>query len=73
MAKHEVALQIDQDLPIVNKNVVFPVVVDGKAYGRLRISRGGIDWMDAGASKTHHAVTWEKAAELIQAHGTKYS
>lgn len=73
MATHDIGLQIDQEIPIGNKDVEFPVDADGKAFGRLRISKGGIDWMDAGASKTHHAITWEQAAELIQAHGRKYT
>jgi hypothetical protein len=71
MAKHEVGLQIDHEIPIGKKDVVFPVDVDGKAFGRLRISQGGIDWMPTGNSKTHFAVGWEQAAELMQDYGTE--
>lgn len=73
MAKHEVGLRVEQEIPILNKNVVFPVDVDKKAFGRLRVSKGGVDWMPAGNSKKHHHLTWERAAELIKQHGTEYS
>jgi hypothetical protein len=73
VAKHEVGLWIDQEIAIQNKNVVFPVDADGKAFGRLRVSKGGIDWMGPGSSKKHHHLTWERAAELIKEHGDKFS
>jgi hypothetical protein len=73
MAKHDVSLQVEQEIPIMNKNVVFPVRRDGKAFGRLRVSKGGIDWMPSGAQKKHHHLTWDRAAELIREHGDEFS
>ncbi|HEX3510113.1 MAG TPA: hypothetical protein VHT27_03345 [Solirubrobacteraceae bacterium] len=72
MAKHEVGLQVEQEIPILNRNIVVPVRRDGKAFGRLRVSKGGIDWMAAGAQKKHHHLTWDRVAELLREHGTEY-
>jgi hypothetical protein len=73
MPKHEVGLHIDHEIPIGNRDVEFPVDIDNKAFGRLRISKGGVDWMAAGNWKTRHHVTWKQLAELIQKDGTEYS
>jgi hypothetical protein len=73
VAQHEVGLWIEQEIPIQNKNVVFPVFGDGKLLGRLRVSKGGVDWMAYKAQKKHHHLTWERAAELITEHGDEYS
>jgi hypothetical protein len=67
--KHDIKLKIEQEIPIQNTNVVFPVDIDGTKFGRLRISKGGVDWMDKGSQKKHHHLTWKRIAELIKQHG----
>jgi hypothetical protein len=70
MTQHEVELKIEQEIPIGKKDVVIPVKADGKPLGRLRISRGGVDWMPSPNSKKHYAMTWSKFAQAMEAHGT---
>jgi hypothetical protein len=48
--------------------VEFSVANDGKAMGRLRVSKGAVTWVSK--DKTYGSkVTWEKLAELIDEHG----
>jgi hypothetical protein len=67
--KHDIKLKVEQEIPIQNTNVVFPVDIDGTRFGRLRISKGGVDWMDKGSQKKHQHLTWKRIAELIKQHG----
>jgi hypothetical protein len=69
MAKHDVELWIDHPINIGNRDVQFPVAADGKAYGRVQISKGGIDWMPAKKQKAGYWLTWQEFADLMAEHG----
>ena len=69
MSKHEVQVTLPKGLVVGNTDVEIPVKVDGSPMGRLKVSKGGVDWMPSGNSKTRHVVTWEKLAELLIEHG----
>lgn len=69
MAQHEVSLEITHAINIGNKDVDFPVRVDGKLLGRLQISTGSIDWLPSPNSRTKHAMSWSDFAALMKEHG----
>jgi len=69
MAKHTVDLRIDHEIPIGNVDVEFPVKTDGKAFGRLQVSKGGVDWMPARSHRSGYWLTWTEFADLIKEHG----
>ena len=69
MAKHEVGLWIDHEVQIGNVDVQLPVRVDGKAFGRLQVSTGSVDWLPAGKKKSGYWLSWSEFAELMKQHG----
>ena len=69
MAKHTVGLKIEHEIAVGNVDVELPVRVDGKPLGRVRISRGGVDWIPTGMAKSGYALTWTRFAELMRAQG----
>lgn len=69
MAKHEVALKVEHEIPVGNRDVQIPVKVDGKPIGRLKISQGGVDWLPSPNSKTSYALTWRRLADLMEQEG----
>ncbi len=71
MPKHELTLRIEHAIPVGNVDLEIPVKVDGRPYGRLKISRGGVDWLPSPAQKASYALSWEQLAELMQAQGRK--
>ena len=71
MAKHEVALKISHEVPIAGKDVEFPVKADGASLGRVRVSRGGIDWYPRRAQKGGYALTWEDFAAIMESNGRR--
>ena len=54
---------------INNTDVEFTVWSGGKKLGRLKISRGTIDWMPAHNSRTHYKMSWERFDDLMQSEG----
>jgi hypothetical protein len=68
MAKHEVGLDVNRLVTVKNVDVEIPVKADGKALGRLRISRGGVDWTP-GRHQRPRTMTWEKFAAIMEEQG----
>jgi hypothetical protein len=65
MAKHT----IDFDIPagkMGNVDIICHPRSDGKKLGRLKLSKGGVDWVPAGNSVNKRTLTWEKFADLLQ-------
>jgi hypothetical protein len=52
MATHDVSLNITKPIPIGNVDIEIPVDRNGRAFGKVKISKGAIDWMPANKSKT---------------------
>ena len=69
MAKHDVELRISHAVPVGNRDIEIPVKVDGTPLGRLKISRGGVDWLPSPNSKTSFALSWSQLAELMETEG----
>jgi hypothetical protein len=51
MAKQGVALKVAHEIEIGGKDMEFYVTADSKVFGRVKISRGAIDWFPRYAQK----------------------
>ncbi len=45
MATHDVSLNITKPIPVGNVDIEIPVRRNGRAFGKVKISKGAIDWM----------------------------
>jgi hypothetical protein len=70
MAKHEVELRLTQGITIKRVDAVFPVWSDSKRYGKLRVSKGSVDWQPVN-DKMVYRLSWEKFADLMEIEGRK--
>ncbi|MBZ5539547.1 MAG: hypothetical protein LAN61_03390 [Acidobacteriia bacterium] len=70
MARHSVEFRTPAlDVPKVD--VVFRVKENGQAFGRLRISKGGVEWMQKSDSKKAFHMSWERLDGKFVKHGIK--
>lgn len=61
------AHDIDVTLPaatVKNKDLEVTIRADGRIFGRVRISRGSIDWVPAN-SDLPRRMSWERFAEVM--------
>ena len=58
MAEHTVKLRTPA-LDVSTVDVEFRVKRGGKAFGRLRISKGGVEWMQKSDNKKAFHMSWE--------------
>ncbi len=70
MAKHEVTLRLNQGITIEQVDATFPVWSDGERLGRLRISKGSVDWQPAHGQMVYR-LSWEKFADMMVNNGRK--
>lgn len=62
---------IDVTVPaqtIKNKDMEVGIRADGYRFGRIRISKGSIDWVPANSDHPRR-MTWEQLARLMDEHG----
>ena len=67
------AHDIDVTIPaqtVLNKDMEISVRADGRLFGRVRVSRGSIDWLPAN-SPVSRRMSWEKFAEVMDEKGRK--
>ncbi|HLN06643.1 MAG TPA: hypothetical protein VK217_10215 [Acidimicrobiales bacterium] len=69
MANHEVSLTISRPIPVGNVDIEIPVRRTGRAFGKVKISKGSIDWMPANKSKTAYWLDWGEFAKVMAEHG----
>ena len=70
MAEHSVEFKTPAlDVPKVD--VFFRIKQDGRAFGRLRISKGGIEWMQRNDSKKAFHMSWERLDKNFVQNATK--
>jgi len=62
MAAHKVSLTIPHTIDIGNVDVEFEVRDGKNLMGKVKISKGGIDWWPANARRKRSA-TWEQFAQ----------
>ena len=68
MPRHAVGLRIDQDIPLGGKDVTIVVREDGEILGRVRISRGSIDWLTSPKQRGRR-MYWGEFARLMEEYG----
>src|SRR6266542_2185410 len=69
MAEHTVKVKLPKNLEVQSKDLEVVVRSYGNIIGRLKISKGSLDWRDAKDQKSH-VLGWEKFARLALDHGT---
>jgi hypothetical protein len=69
MATHEISLNISRPIPVGNVDVEFAVRRNGRAFGKVKVSKGSIDWMPANKSKTDHWLGWSEFSGFMADHG----
>ena len=52
-------------------SVEFPVQLDGKKHGRLRIDRRGISWASGGAKRERYELSWKQFKTVMEERGKK--
>ena len=72
MAEHTVEVKTPA-LEVGKVDVVFTVRRDGQIYGRLKISRGGVEWMQRSDSKKAFHMLWTKFDATFFKEGNKGS
>jgi hypothetical protein len=70
MAKHEVKLRLNQGITIEHVDATFPVWSDDEFLGRLRVSKGSVDWQPAHGHMVYR-LGWEKFADMMAGNGRK--
>lgn len=70
MAEHTVEVKTP-DLEVGKVDVVFTVRRNGQVHGRLKISRGGVEWMQRSDSKKAFHMSWNKFDRIFCDEGTQ--
>jgi hypothetical protein len=70
MATHEVQLKLNQRITVENVDATFPIWSDDKRLGRLRVSKGSVDWQPARGQMVYR-LSWEKFSDLMVDYGRK--
>jgi hypothetical protein len=65
MPTHEIKLRIPKAIEVLNKDVEVIVYEDERKLGRLRISKGSIDWTPASGKNARH-MRWSAFAQLME-------
>ena len=68
MATHEISLKVPHGIMVVNKDIEILVREDGDVLGRIRISRGSLDWVPANKKRAKY-LRWAKVDRLMQEYG----
>jgi hypothetical protein len=72
MAKHDIDIAVPAQT-IRNTDAKITIRSDGAILGRLKVSKGSVDWWPGKNSKTYYRMTWEKFDELMQTEGRERS
>jgi hypothetical protein len=65
MATHEIILNIPHGITVVNTDIEVVVREDGEVLGRVRISRGSIDWIPR-LSRRAKTMGWRKFGDVME-------
>ena len=58
-------------LEVGKVDIVFVVRQDGQVHGRLKVSRGGVEWMQRSDSKKAFHMSWDKLDRVFEKEGDK--
>ncbi len=68
MAEHTVKVKTPP-LEVGKVDIVFNVRRDGQVHGRLKISKGGVEWMQRSDSKKAFHMPWDKFDRVFARQG----
>jgi len=68
MAATQINLRVPTPIPVGSVDIEFEVRKDNVLQGRVKISRGGIDWRKAHA-QTSKSLNWDQFAALMAEQG----
>jgi len=71
MAEHTVKFSAPSDLELPKVDMVFRVWRGDQALGKLRVSRGGVEWMQRDDKKKAYHMSWERLDGIFVAQGNK--
>lgn len=67
MPEHTVRLKTPA-LDLSTVDVVFRVMQDGLQFGRLKVSKGGVEWMQKNDQKKAFHMNWEDVDRKFTTH-----
>ena len=70
MAEHNVQVKTPP-LEVGKVDVIFNIRRDGQVHGRLKISKGGVVWMQRSDSKKAFHMSWDKLDKIFGRYGEK--
>jgi hypothetical protein len=73
MPSHDVFLSIRRPIELGRVDIEVEVRSDRELLGRVRISKGAIDWMPSYKSKTAYSMAWERFADFMEGNGRQVS
>ncbi len=62
-----VQIKLDQPIDIAHKDAAIEV----EGLGRLKFSKGSVDWWPSGNHVNHFTLKWEELAALFEEQGKK--
>ena len=65
MATHDVSLNVTKPIPVGNVDIEVTVRRNGRAFGKVKISKAAIDWMPANKSKTAYYLDGSEFAKVM--------
>jgi hypothetical protein len=68
MAAKKISMKVEHPIEVGNVDVVFEVRDGGALLGRMKISKGGIDWFPNNARKPR-TITWSNFSVYMEANG----
>lgn len=68
MAEHNVDVKTPP-LEVGKVDILFRVRRDGQVHGRLKVSKGGVEWMQRSDSKKAFHMSWDKLDKIFAKHG----
>lgn len=67
MPEHEIYMTMPTKT-VLNKDTNFEIYSDGNKLGRLKVSKGTVEWVPANYSYGYH-LSWEEFDEIIKKKG----
>lgn len=68
MPTHDIVLTIPHGITVMNTDIEVVVREDGEVLGRVRISRGSIDWIPR-LGRNAKTMGWRKFGDLMEERG----
>lgn len=71
MPAHDIEMQVPAQM-IKNADATITIRADGEILGRLKVSRGSVDWIPGRAVRYGYRMRWEAFDALMRADGKQF-